>query len=312
MLTLTPLPSAREVPRDGWGRPLVVPRGGGRPRGLTRTTTFIDAIEDKAALTSWGKRMTLLGAARQPSLLAPVLGVDYESREGKATLDALAERALDVSGANRRREHGTHLHSLSEYVDRGEALPPGTPPSDVADMAAYKAATAHFDVVAMEQFVVVDEVGVGGTFDRLLSYSGPGPGGEHIEGLFIGDLKTGSVQYGALKMASQLAVYSRGEFYDHSRFPVDASDKKALAAWKKTAVPAEEAAEAYTPLPPVNRDWGVIIHLPAGEASCALYWADLRAGWAAAQLAGDVRRMRGVKGALQPFNAQVAQSVAAA
>ncbi|MEU1309144.1 hypothetical protein ABZ419_09640 [Streptomyces cinnamoneus] len=256
--------------------------------------------------------MTLLGAARRPSLLTPVLGLDYESREGKATLDALAERALDAAGANRRREHGTHLHALSEYVDRGEALPPGTPPGDVADMAAYKAATVGFDVVAMEQFVVVDELAVGGTFDRLLSYSGPGPGGEHIEGLFIGDLKTGSVQYGGLKMASQLAVYSRGELYDHTAFPVDQRNGATFAAWKRTAITPELAAEAYTPLPPVHQDWGIIIHLPAGEATCTLYWADLRAGWAAAQLAGDVRRMRGVKGALQPFTAQVAQSVAAA
>ncbi|MEU2854121.1 hypothetical protein [Streptomyces syringium] len=312
MLTLTQLPSVCEVPRDGWGRPLVIPRGGGQPRGLTRTTTFIDAIEDKSALTSWGKRMTLLGAARQPSLLSPVLGVDYESREGKATLDALAERALDAAGANRRREHGTHLHALSEYVDRGEALPPGTSSRDLADMAAYKAATTRFDVVAMEQFVVVDELGVGGTFDRLLSYSGPGPDGEHIEGLIIGDLKTGSVQYGALKMASQLAVYAHGELYDHAAFPIDRRDGAAFAAWKKTTVTPEQASEAYTPLPSVNRDWGIVIHLPAGEATCTLYWADLRAGWAAAQLAGAVRRMRGTKGALREFAAQVAQSSSAA
>ncbi|MEU5427598.1 hypothetical protein AB0H73_18615 [Streptomyces olivoreticuli] len=256
--------------------------------------------------------MTLLGAARRPSLLAPVLGVDYESRAGKATLNALAERALDAAGANRKREHGTHLHTLSEYVDRGEALPSGTPPSDVADMAAYESATTMFDVVAMEQFVVVDELGVGGTFDRLLSYRGPGPDGEPVEGLFIGDLKTGSVEYGALKMASQLAVYSHGEFYDHTRFPVDRHDGVAFASWKKTPVAPEQAAKAYSPLPPVSRDWGIIIHLPAGKAVCTLYWADLRAGWAAAQLAGDVRRMRGVKGALRAFPAQVALSKSAA
>ncbi|MGI5530136.1 hypothetical protein ACQEVX_22935 [Streptomyces syringium] len=238
--------------------------------------------------------------------------MDYESREGKATLDVLAERALDAAGANRRREHGTHLHALSEYVDRGEALPSGTPPSDVADMAAYKAATARFDVLGMEQFVVVDELAVGGTFDRLLSYSGPGPEGEHIEGLFIGDLKTGSIQYGALKMASQLAVYAHGELYDHTAFPVDRCNGAAFAAWKKTTVAPERAAEAYTPLPPVNRDWGIIIHLPAGEAACTLHWANLRAGWAAAQLAGDVRRMRAAKGTLRTFSAQVAQSDLAA
>ncbi|MFF3692047.1 hypothetical protein [Streptomyces sp. NPDC002221] len=302
-ITLVDLPArALGVPRDRWGRPLVIPRGGGRPRGLTRVTTFIDAIEDKSALTAWGKRMTLLGAAREPALLTALQYLNPETREGKAALDQLAERAITAAGANVKRERGTHLHSLSELVDQERALPPGTSASDAADMAAYKAATAMFDVVAMEQFVVVDELGTGGTFDRLLRYTGPGPDGRLIDGLIIGDLKTGSVQYGALKMSSQLAVYSRGELYDHAAFPVDAEDAGDLAAWKKREVPADVAARAYSRLPNVNQDWGVIIHLPAGEARCTLYWADLRVGWDAARLALDVRRARATKNALVPFS----------
>ncbi len=300
-LQIAELPTAREVPRDGWSRPLVVPKGGGKPRALTRTTTFIDCIEDKSALSAWGKRMTLVGAARRPALLAGVLSVDPASREGKAALDRTAEQAVDIAGANDRREKGTHLHALSELVDQGQALPAGTSASDLADMAAYKVATADFDVTAVEQFVVVDELGAGGTFDRMLSYSGPGPDGRHVEGLFIGDLKTGSVEYGGLKMAAQLAVYSRGELYDHALFPVDQRDKRALAQWKKTDVPADRAAAAYSPIPAVNQDWGVIIHLPAGQGECTLYWADLRLGWEAARLALDIRRMRGEKGALTRF-----------
>lgn len=302
-MKLTDLPASHQgVPRDGWGRPLVVPKGGGCPRGLTRTTTFIDCIEDKSALAAWGKRMTLLGASREPSLLDRLQYLNPETREGKASLDALAERAVTVAGANAKRERGTHLHALSELVDRGEELPPGTAPADLADMAAYKVATLGFDVVAMEQFVVIDELNVAGTFDRVLRYTGPGPDGRPVSGLYVGDLKTGSVQYGGLKMASQLAVYSRGELYDHRLFPVDDRCPGALSAWKKTDVPARHAATAYSPMPPVDQDWGVIIHLPAGEARCTLYWANLRVGWEAARLALDIRRARGIKGALVPFD----------
>ncbi|MFF9644715.1 hypothetical protein [Kitasatospora aureofaciens] len=300
-LLLTDLTDCRGVPRDGWQRPLVVPKGGGKPRALTRTTTFIDCIEDKSALSAWGKRMTLAGAARRPALLAGLQDLDPASREGKTALDRAAEYAVDIAGANDRREKGTHLHALSELVDRGEPLPPGTSASDLADMAAYKVATADFDVAAVEQFVVVDELGAGGTFDRMLSYSGPGPDGQHVEGLFIGDLKTGSVEYGGLKMAAQLAVYAHGELYDHSLFPVDDRDRQALAEWKKADVPASLAAAAYSPMPAVSQDWGVIIHLPAGQARCTLYWADLRLGWEAASLALDIRRMRARKGALTQF-----------
>ncbi|WP_460082457.1 hypothetical protein [Streptomyces variabilis] len=227
--------------------------------------------------------------------------LDPRTREGKTALDRLAERAVDLAGANDKRERGTHLHALSEFVDRGEELPPGAAPSDLADMAAYKMATVDFDVVAVEQFVVVDELGVGGTFDRLLRYAGPGPDGEHLEGLFIGDLKTGSVEYGTLTMATQLAVYSRGELYDHTLFAVNDRDRKALTVWKRQEVPAHLASAAYSPIPTVNKDWGIIIHLPAGEARCTLHWADLWLGWEAAQLALDIRRMRTTKGALTKF-----------
>ncbi|MEU9126567.1 hypothetical protein AB0D08_00365 [Kitasatospora sp. NPDC048540] len=308
MLNFIDLPApdnTRKVPRDGWDRPLVVPRVGGRPVGHTRTTTFIDCIEDKSSLIAWGKRMVLIGASRQPSLLDAARGLDPEAGEDKQQLNALAERATDVSGANDKRERGTHLHTLSEYVDRGEALPAGTTPEDMRDMAAYMMATVDFEVIAVEQFVVVNELSTAGTFDRMLRYSGPDPFGNHIEGHFIGDLKTGSVEYGGLKMASQLAVYSRGELYDHTRFPIDTTDKKALAAWKKTAVPAEEAAQAYTALPSVNQDWGIIIHLPAGKGECTPYWVDLNIGWAAAQLALQIRKMRGTRNAMRPFVGQV-------
>ncbi|MCC2278875.1 hypothetical protein LKL35_26105 [Streptomyces sp. ET3-23] len=304
----TPAPG---VPRDGWDRPLVVPKEGGRPRALTRTTTFIDAIEDKSALSAWGRRMTLVGAARQPSLLDAARSLDPENADDKRQLNALADRAVELSGAHSKRERGTHLHTLSEYADRGDPLPASASPLDLRDMSAYMAETVDFDIKAVEQFVVVPELGVGGTFDRLLSYSGPGPHGEPIEGLFIGDLKTGSVQYGALKMASQLAVYSRGEFYDHTRFPVDASDKKALAAWKKTAAPAEEAAKAYAPLPEVSQEWGIIIHLPAGSGECALYWVNLEIGWRAAKLARDIRQMRGVRDAMRPWVTRITHQQAA-
>ncbi|MFD7738073.1 hypothetical protein [Kitasatospora sp. NPDC059800] len=279
-----------------------MPKQGGRARPLTRTTTFVDCIEDKTALASWGKRMTLVGAARKPSLLAGLSLLDPTSPAGKAELDRAAEHATHVAGANDRREQGTHLHSLSERVDRGEALPASTSAADVADMAAYRMTTADFDVLAVEQFVVVDELGVGGTFDRIVRYSGPGPDGQHLDGLFIADLKTGSVEYGGLKMAAQLAVYSRGELYDYSAFPVDRRDRKSFDAWKKTVVPPDAAAAAYAPLPPVSQDLGIIIHLPAGQAACTLYWADLRLGWEAARLASDIRSMRARKGALSEFS----------
>ncbi|MEU8621435.1 hypothetical protein [Streptomyces sp. NPDC048623] len=300
------------VPRDGWGRPLIVPTAGGKPRGYTRTTTFIDCIEDKSSLIDWGKRMVLVGAAKRGDLVDKARSLDPEDAAHKKTLNFLAEQATDASGANDKRERGTHLHNLSELVDAGQPLPPTASPQDVEDMGAYLMETSVLTVKAMEQFVVVDELGVAGTFDRMAEYDGPGPDGEPLSGNFICDLKTGSVEYGGLKMAAQLACYSRGVLYDHTRFPVDVNDRAAVAAFKQSVIDVREATGAYRPLPPVNQDWGIIIHLPAGRAECTLHWVDLNLGWEAAQLALTIRGMRSKsRKALRPFAGNTGKNRAA-
>lgn len=299
-----PLHPNLSVPRDGWGRPLIVPEAGGRPTGHTRTTTFIDCIEDKSSLIDWKARNVLIGTVRRPDLADKARLLDPQ--EDRRELDKLVTQAEDAAGAKEKSRRGTHLHDLSEYVDRGDPLPSTISGADLDDMAAYMLATSALKVIAIEQFVVVPELGVGGTFDRLSYYEGPGPDGKPISGNFITDTKTGSLKYGRLKFAMQLAVYSRGKLYDHTKFPApDKGDKKAFAAWKKQEFTAEQAAQAYSPLPSVNQDWGIIVHLPAGEGVCKLYWVDLNIGWALAQLAFQVRKARSTKGAMLPFVSQV-------
>lgn len=290
------------VPRDGRGRPLIVPKTGGKPVAYTRTTTFIDCIDDKSNLNTWDKRMVLIGVAKRPELLDGVLGLDYDDPVEKRWLNARAEQAKDASGANDKREQGTHLHALTEAVDAGVALPESTPAADVADMASYMIETVDFTVLHVERLVVVNELRVAGTPDRISYYEGPGPTGRLVSGNYITDLKTGSVERGALKMAMQLAIYSRGEFYDHTLFPVDVDDKKAFIAWKKYEVPAEMAAAAYAPQDvPVNQRWGIIMNLPAGSGECTLFWVDLSIGWKLAKLALRIRAARSTKKAMLPF-----------
>ncbi|USH45868.1 exonuclease [Streptomyces phage VieEnRose] len=294
------------VPRDGHGKPLVIPEGGGKPVALTRTTTFIDCIEDKSGLSNWKQRQTLRGAAMQPSILEAVEGLDPTDRRDKAKLDALAERAADVAGSNVASARGTHLHTLSEYVDRGEPLPPGTSEEDAEMMASYMIETSGLHMVGVEQFVVVPELAVGGTFDRTATFDFPCRAGAACPGRHIVDLKTGgekAIEYGHLKMPAQLAVYSRGRKYDHTVFPapIRSEDEKAWQAWRKKVVSAEEAAKAYTPLEDICQDWGVVIHLPQDGTECGLYWADLQEGWELALFAQQVRAKRGTKGTLIRF-----------
>lgn len=292
------------VPRNGRDQPMVVPSAGGKPKALTRVTTFIDCIEDKSALTDYKIRMVLVGAAKERGILDAIAELDPENQNDKRKMAALAERLHVAGGGDKKANRGTENHSWSEVVDRGEALPASLPADMVADMAAYHMATLDIEMEAIEEFVVCEPLGVGGTLDRRGRYSGVGPPGiDHIEDSFIIDLKSGRIDYGALKIASQLAIYSRGRRYDHTKFPVDIHDAKVWDTWKKTAFDAELAAEAWSDLPPVNQEWGIVIHGPSGTGEATLHWADLTQGWAAAEFALEVRAMRRNKKVLFPFTA---------
>jgi hypothetical protein len=271
---------ASQVPRDRYDRPLIRPPGADKAVPYTRCTTYVDCIEDKSSLATWGKRMVVVGATHAPGLIEQARHHDPQEPRGKKALNRLAEQLVTVAGAHHKREKGTYLHALSEHVDRRQPLPPSTT-QDRADMAAYRMATLRLDVLHIEQLVVVDHLKIAGTPDRAAFYAGPGPDGQPFAGNLITDLKTGSVEYGGLKMAMQLAVYSRGLLYDHT-------------------------TGTRTPLPDVNQDWGLIIHLPAGTAQCTLHWVDLALGWEAVQVARQVRALRARRKLLIP----VAQSVA--
>lgn len=293
------------IPRDGYGRPLIVPETGGKAVPHIRTTTFIDCLEDKSSIADWRARGTMISAMKFPDVAKEALHLDPNDAEDKRKLNALAERLFDMGGFNDKREKGTHLHSLSELVDAGIPLPEGLPDGDLEDMAAYMMETVNLTVIKAEQMVVVNELPTAGTPDRVSVFDGIGPDGEALLANVITDLKTGDVSYGQLKIAAQLATYARGKFYNHTVFPaVDTSDKKAWTAWKKLEHDPELAATAYSPLPDdVSRDWGIVINLRPGSGEATLYWVDLRIGWEAALMAKQIRALRSQSGkALRRFD----------
>lgn len=298
-----------EVPRDTKGRPLVIVRcykcegvgnvpspktgnpikcqrctgKGEKQEAYTRTTTFIDVLDDKSNLMAWGKRMVLIGTTLDPSLTDGVL--DYAHRlksvdeaEAKGAKDWLtrrAEAAADKAGASDKAEQGTFLHGLSELIDEHKPLPEVSSFDDVVDMHAYREATAFMKIRHMEQLVICDKYRTAGTPDRVSEWVGPvplvAPDGYVFEPgageLLITDLKTGSVDYGALKMAMQLAIYANSDLYD-------------------------KATGERVPFDNINRKWGLIMHLPSGSGVHTTYWADLELGWHAVALAKQVREIR--------------------
>lgn len=253
---VTPEP---HIARDRWGRPMVVPPDGGKPVAYTRCTTFIDVLDDKFNLQRWMQRMVALGLATRPDLLLAVSA----HKDDKRKLDDICAEAREASAASAAATTGTALHALTELIDRGETLPP-LPAGAKASLDAYAAATAHLKMLHIERFLVLDTMKIGGTPDRIVKDAGD---------IKIADTKTGSIEYGALKIAMQLAVYSRSYLYD-------------IRTGERTMHNASTTE-------------GLVFHVPAtGDpalARCDLYRVNLEAGWFAVQVAAQVREKRKLK-----------------
>lgn len=262
-----------EIPRDGYGRPRVTPADGGKPVPYTRCTTYVGALEDTYNLEKWKMRMTAIGLSVRKDLQLAVVA----HKDDKTKLNQVVDQAVEAAQASAAANTGTALHALTQQLDEG-TLDLATLPAEYRpDIEAYQDVIrkAGARVVAIEQFGVHDGLKVAGTWDRIYEINGR---------RYIGDLKTGSIEYGIGKIAMQLSVYSRCHTYDpttHARTPID-----------------------------VDQDKAIVVHLPAGTGKAFLYWVDVAAAWPAVELAGQVRSWRSRKNLHEPFEYARADQVA--
>ncbi len=267
-------PEQDPVNRDRYGRPLITPPGGGKPKPYTRCTTYVGALEDTYNLAKWQQRMVAIGLAHRPDYVLEVAGIGdltgdpVADKIKKAKLDVVAEKAIEAAKASAAATVGTALHALAERHDRGQATGP-IPAAYQADIEAYKTVTAGMRHKWVEQMCVQDKLQVAGTPDRITTYRGK---------RYIVDLKTGSIEWGASKIAMQLAMYAQSLVYD----------------------PATGERSRHD----ADLDRGIVIHLPAGTGRAQLYWVDLKLGAEGIRYARNTRQWRAYKfaDAMEPID----------
>jgi hypothetical protein len=252
---------AAEPKRDRWGRPLIVPVGGGEPVAFTRVSTLAKALDDQTQLMAWKQRKTAEGLLRRPDLITRIAGAiangdpDTDWPTKRALNDVCAE-ATEAAGASKGSSAGTGFHSLTEAIDRGQE-PLYVPEADVPRLDAYRRAMAGYTALDAETFVVCDDLQAAGSFDRLWLC----PDGR----VRVGDLKTGKSEAAyPLATAMQLAIYAHGLRYD---------------------VPTGERAPLHADL---DLTTALLIHMPAATGGCDVIPLDIEKGWQAARLAAQV------------------------
>lgn len=253
-----------EIERDRWGRPMILPPGGGEPRAYVRVSTMAKALDDLNNLMRWKQRKTAQGLLTRPDLITRLAGAlangDPDSNVyTKRELDQICKEATEAAGASAGASTGTGLHALTEAIDRGDE-PLFVPDADRSRLDAYRIATADYRALDAEVFVVNDQLGVAGSFDRTWLC----PDGR----VRVGDLKTGkSEPEYPLPVAMQLAMYAHGKRYDPdtgARSPID---------------------------PRLDESTGLLVHLPA-SGGCRVVPLNLDKGWQAARTAAQAYAAR--------------------
>jgi hypothetical protein len=252
------------VPRDRWGRPLIIPGGGGAPVAYTRVSTLAKTLDGQEGLTAWKERKVAEGLLRRPDLLTRVsgalaLGDPDTDRATKRALNTICGEAREAAAASAGASTGTGLHALTQAIDTGRH-PANVPEHLLPRLAAYIDATADYEALDVECFVVNDTALAAGTFDRLYLC----PDGR----VRTADVKTGKSEVAfPLSTTVQISIYANGLRYD-------------------------PATGVRTPLhPDLDLTTGLLIHLPA-TGGCQVVPLDLELGWRAAQVAAEVHQIR--------------------
>lgn len=266
-------------PRDRWGRPLLIPRGGTEAdrQWYTRASSLADMISDFGFLHRWQMRYLArsMGHHRDLAMLAAAecyttgfdKGDERENRESGRRLDDIIERALDRVGIHEKADYGTAVHAWTEPDNDGFVFEEAR-----ADVDSFKQVCEDqgIAILGTELFTANDHLRVAGTFDHLCYVPG--------YGIILTDKKTSSKVH-VRDFEVQLCSYAGADLYDwETDQRLTLEDYVARLGWDPAWI---------------NRDQALIFWIKNGKT--VLHELDLRRGRAAAERAvwiRDVHRSR--------------------
>jgi len=239
------------------GQYSIVPDGEKKALLHQRVSNFKRPTADTYNVDRWDRHNIVQGIVMSPGLQALAAATP---RDDRGAWDDICEKARQAVKASDKASGGTGRHTMTERIDRGEPIDTFPEPYR-SELAAYRATldAAGMEILEIEQYIVLPQWKVAGRFDRLISF-GSKP--------MIADLKTGSLDFGMSEIAVQLACYANA------------------------ATIYQPRTCTHRPMPDVDKDTAIVIHLPAGKAECTLHFVDIKAGWEAAHHAQWVKEWR--------------------
>ena len=266
----------------------------------TRATTVASTLADRYGLEKWAQRNTVLGLGLRQDLYAQAASCTADDRQ---ELERIVEAAQEAAKASSGANLGTALHRWTERIDRGEDV--DIPDPWRPDLDAYTSTLQHHSVTVLdgwvERVVIVPQYRIAGTLDRILT-------SPHWDAPRIGDVKTGAdaLKYGSGEIAVQLAIYAGA-----SHAWKGTTDEIRRDRYGRYLLPdPTEQPDAYDPMPTMDRDTAIVMHLPVSTGTCTLYEIDIDAGREAVRTAMWVREWRKRKNLSTPLKEGAEQTAA--
>jgi hypothetical protein len=227
--------------RDRWGRPLIIPEGGGKPVAYTRMSGYGSVLENQFGLTKWKLRTLLKGSLSRPDLRASAESKLDDDRH----LDEIVDRMMEHAGASSAANIGTAIHEVLAQLDAGiitlDQMPPAFRPYGEGWQAAL--AAVGYEVVPdlIELQLVNDKFQAAGSGDNFVRRISDGK-------LVALDKKTGKqIHTRPIAYMVQLYLYATA-----TRYNVTTGDR--------------------TPIGDVDTSEALIAHIPAsGDGTCTIY-----------------------------------------
>jgi len=277
MITTKLAPPLRvDCPRDKpWKRPIMDDPITGQRTTYQRVTTLAGMIDDTYSLTNWKMRQVAKGVAWRDDLRIAAATTDDSTRDGKAALDEICEKALDAAGGGAGAAMGTAFHRVTQIADAYPDVPVESycPPELRQELSAYVALIKTHGLILRPEYQertgICPDAGVAGTWDDLVLGGPCGCGRYHV-----GDKKSGQheFEYGQGKIAAQLAMYAR-----------------MTTLWLATG-------GGYEAPPAICPEVGYVLYVPIGRSQEArVYPVDLVEGWRRVELAMAIREARSAK-----------------
>lgn len=247
-----PLPPMLPRPRPKFnhhGHYLMPDPVSGLPTGFVRATTVAKTLDDTYNLSRWTTRTQCASVLKLSDYAAGGNEIAINMlAELRAAIDAgngpdvnnLIDRIDAFNGGKNSAEFGDAVHEWCAAVDTGMVLLRDVPEMFRPWVDAYRSILARHGLIAVAQYVerlVLNDNGterVVGTLDRIFMCVATGE-------LYLGDLKTSkadNVKWSWMTWPVQLAGYARARLM----YGLD---------------------EQWQPMPQINGDMGLLVHLPS-------------------------------------------------